>query len=100
MLMDKEMSLKVRKHIEQIVAENKAVHGMHDLRTRQSGMRLHISFDVELLPELSLKCAHDIVRDLDHAILAYYPNAEIIIHMDPVGDTDDPRHTVRGIHHK
>ncbi len=99
MLMDKEMSLKVRKNIEEIVRQNLHVHGMHDLRTRQAGMRLHISFDVELYPELSLKEAHDIVRDLDHAILEYYPHAEIIIHMDPIGDTDDPRHTVRGIHH-
>jgi ferrous-iron efflux pump FieF len=99
MLMDKEMSLQVRKHIEEIVQQNINVHGMHDLRTRQAGMRLHISFDVELYPELSLKVAHDIVRDLDHAILKHYPHAEIIIHMDPIGDTDDPRHTVRGIHH-
>jgi ferrous-iron efflux pump FieF len=99
MLMDKEMSQKVRRHIEEIVRQNLNVYGMHDLRTRQAGMRMHISFDVELYPELSLKEAHDIVRDLDHAILEHYPHAEIIIHMDPIGDTDDPRHTVRGIHH-
>lgn len=99
MLMDKEMSLEVRRHIEEIVRKNINVHGMHDLRTRQAGMNLHISFDVELYPDLSLKEAHDIVRNLDHAILEHYPHAEIIIHMDPIGDTDDPRHTVRGIHH-
>ena len=99
MLMDKEMSLKVRQHIEDIVRQNLHVHGMHDLRTRQSGMQMHISFDVELYPELSLKQAHDIVRELDHAILEHYPHAEIIIHMDPIGDTDDPRHRVRGVHH-
>lgn len=99
MLMDKEMSENIRQHIEEIISQNSDVHGMHDLRTRQAGMRLHISFDVELSPNLSLKEAHDIVRDLDHAILEHYAHAEIIIHMDPIGDTDDPRHTVRGVHH-
>jgi ferrous-iron efflux pump FieF len=99
MLMDKEVSPRVRKTIEDIVLNTKDIHGMHDLRTRQSGMCVHISFDVELSPDLSLKAAHDIVRKLDHKILEKYPHAEIIIHMDPIGDTDDPRHTVRGVHH-
>lgn len=99
MLMDKEISTKIRKHIEDIISQNSDVHGMHDLRTRQSGMRIHISFDVELNPDLSLKDAHEIVRRLDRAILEHYPNAEIIIHMDPIGDTDDSRHSVKGIHH-
>lgn len=92
MLMDKELPEPVRKKIETIVAGFDNVHGMHDLRTRMSGMNMHISFDVELDPNISLQAAHDIVRDLDHAILEKYPNAEIIIHMDPLGDTDDPRH--------
>lgn len=99
MLMDKEIDPKIRTHIEEIVGQNPQIHDLHDLRTRQSGMGLHISFDVELSPELSLKEAHDIVRDLDHAILEHYPHAEIIIHADPIGDTDDPRHSVRGVHH-
>lgn len=99
MLMDKEMPKSVRQDIKDIVAGFAQVHGMHDLRTRLSGMNIHISFDVELDPDISLKQAHDIVRALDNAILAQYPQAEIIIHMDPKGDTDDPRHSVQGVHH-
>lgn len=99
MLMDKELSDSVRTIIEEIVADFKDVHGMHDLRTRMSGMNMHISFDVELEPDISLQAAHDIVRALDHALLTIYPNAEILIHMDPIGDTEDPRHVVDGVHH-
>ena len=99
MLMDRELPPSVRSKIESIVENFSEVHGMHDLRTRMSGMNMHISFDVELDPDLSLKKAHDIVRRLDHMILESYPNAEIIIHMDPIGDTDDPRHSVQGVHH-
>lgn len=99
MLMDKELPDSVRKKIITVAKAHKQVHGIHDLRTRMSGMNMHISFDVELDPELSLQQAHDIVRELDNAILAYYPNSEIIIHMDPIGDTDDPRHHIKGVHH-
>lgn len=99
MLMDKELPDKVRFHIEQIVLDHKDVHGMHDLRTRMSGMSMHISFDVELDPAMTLEAAHDVVRELDHRILDVYPHAETIIHMDPVGDTEDARHSVRGVHH-
>ena len=99
MLMDKELPDTVRMHIEKIIADHPQVHGMHDLRTRMSGMKMHISFDVELDPGMSLKAAHDVVRRLDHAILEHYPHAEIIIHMDPRGDTADPRHSVDGASH-
>lgn len=94
MLMDKELPDDVRNNIQHIVEAYPDIHGMHDLRTRMSGMNIHISFDVELSPSLTLKQAHDIVRRLDHKILEHYPNAETIIHMDPLGDTDDPRHVL------
>lgn len=99
MLMDKELPDEMRLNIYRIVEKHEEIHGMHDLRTRMSGMNIYISFDVELDPELSLQEAHDIVRELDHAILDHYPNAEIIIHMDPIGDTADARHSVDGEQH-
>ena len=71
MLMDREISDKERDLIISRVLSHKEVSGIHDLRTRKSGMRIYISFDVELEPSLSLKQAHDI---------------------DPKGDTFDPRH--------
>ena len=91
-LMDRELPEPVRQKIMDIVRHHQEIHGVHDLRTRQSGMKMHISFDVELDPHMSLQAAHDIVRGLDHEILAHYPQAEVLIHMDPVGDTHDPRH--------
>lgn len=98
MLMDKEISETERQKIMDIVNNDSRVHGMHDLRTRKSGMNIYISFDVELEPTLSLEKAHSITRDLDLAILNLFPNAEIIIHKDPIGDTYDPRHRVSGVH--
>lgn len=98
MLMDAEIDDEDRQKIIDIVINNKNVFGIHDLRTRKSGMHIHISFDVELEGSLSLEAAHEITRELDFEILKSFPNAEIIIHKDPKGDTYDPRHKVSGVH--
>lgn len=99
MLMDKELPRAVRKRIEAIVLSHDDVHSMHDLRTRKSGMTLHISFDVEIDPDMKLREAHEITRDLEKMLLADFPYAEILIHKDPVGDIHDARHRVKGVHH-
>jgi ferrous-iron efflux pump FieF len=99
MLMDRELSPEVRGDIEQMIATHPEVHGVHDLRTRRSGMNIYISFDIELDPDMSLVAAHDIARQVETRILNKYPNAEIIIHKDPQGDIHDARHKVQGVHH-
>ena len=98
MLMDAEIDEQDRQKILDIVEGDERVFGIHDLRTRQSGMSLYISFDVELEPTLSLEEAHKITHDLDMKILKIFPNAEILIHKDPKGDIHDSRHKVSGVH--
>lgn len=99
MLMDRELPDDNRARILETVSRNPAVRGVHDLRTRASGMDIHIAFDIELDPEQSLKQAHDVVIALERDLLALFPNAEIMIHMDPAGIRHtDSRHHVRGVH--
>jgi ferrous-iron efflux pump FieF len=99
MLMDKEMPDDVRLQITRIIEGHSGVHGMHDLRTRRNGTQIHISFDVEVDPDVTLRAAHEITRELEGLLLNEFPNAEIIIHKDPKGDIYDARHRVQGIHH-
>lgn len=96
MLMDKELPEAVRTKIKEIVRHHPDILGHHDLRTRKSGMVLHISLDVELDPRLSLQDSHEIIRAVEFDLLDAYPYAEIIIHADPFGDTHDTRHQVKG----
>lgn len=98
MLMDKELPEAVRTRIKEIIKRHPDILGFHDLRTRKSGMIIHITFDVEIDPALPLKQAHDLTRALEHDILADYPYAEIIIHKDPFGDTHDTRHQEGVLH--
>lgn len=92
MLTDRELPEAVRKRISDTIKRHPDILGFHDLRTRKSGMVIHISFDVEIDPDLTLKAAHDIVRALENDIMDDFPYAEIIIHKDPFGDPHDHRH--------
>lgn len=92
MLMDREVSEERRQKIRKIILVNEGVLGVHDLRATRSGMKLSIQFDVEMEPEQSLKSAHEHAKNIERALLDNFPNAEIMIHIDPQGDTEDSRH--------
>lgn len=92
MLMDRELPDEQRVRILEIIHAEKRVLGVHDLRTRAIGMKVHISFDVEIDPHVSLQSAHDVTRDIESEILKEFPSSEIMIHMDPAGDPHDSRH--------
>lgn len=100
MLLDRELPDEVRKEIKAMVKAHQGVMGMHDLRTSRSGMKIFISFDIEVDADLSLLDAHSIARDTEMELLQRFPHADILIHVDPHNDTEDSRHTVQGVHHK
>ncbi len=92
MLLDRELPDDIRQSIETRICAHPQVKGLHDLRTSQSGMRIFISFDIEVDGDMSLTAAHDISRTLEMELLHDYPHAEIMIHVDPHGDPHDSRH--------
>ncbi|HPQ50690.1 MAG: cation transporter [Alphaproteobacteria bacterium] len=92
MLMDKELPDDMRSRMIAIIRSHPEVLGLHDMRTTQSGTKYMISFDIELDPSMLLWSAHEISREIEKAILAEFENAEIMIHFDPYGDTEDSRH--------
>lgn len=97
MLLDRELPDEKRSKIISIIGANPDIHGFHDLRTRMSGMELYISFDVEIDPALTLARAHAISKDIERSLLHEFPNAQIMIHKDPVGETEDSRHKGGGM---
>ncbi len=92
MLMDREVSAEIKERILKIVISPSDVKGIHDLRVTRSGMKIFISFDMEVDANLLLWSAHEIAQEAEYRILKEFPNAEILIHLDPEGDTDDSRH--------
>ncbi|MDA0781597.1 MAG: cation diffusion facilitator family transporter [Rickettsiales bacterium] len=81
-LMDKEFSDDDRAKIIDCIMTSKNVKGVHDLRTRSSGIKPFIQFHLELDGNLSLINAHAISDDIEMKILKFLPNAEILVHLD------------------
>ncbi|MBC6440110.1 MAG: cation diffusion facilitator family transporter [Rhodospirillales bacterium] len=85
LLMDREFPDGERERIKSIVWSHPETRGMHDLRTRSSGVQPFIQLHLELEPDLSLVRAHAIADDVERLIVKAFPGAEVIIHQDPAG---------------
>ena len=84
-LMDRELDDDERQKIRKIVMAHEEVKGLHDLRTRSSGINVFIQFHLELDGDMPLKDAHEISEAVESELMEAYPNAEVIIHEDPEG---------------
>ncbi len=88
LLMDREFPEAEREKILAIARAHPFVRGAHDLRTRSSGQQQFIQLHVEMDRTLTLAKAHAIGDQVEAAIRAEYPGADIIIHHDPTGITE------------
>ena len=84
-LMDRELEDADRQKIRDIVMAHTEVKGLHDLRTRSSGVHVFIQFHLELDGSMKLSEAHDISETVERELMDVFPNAEVIIHEDPEG---------------
>jgi ferrous-iron efflux pump FieF len=83
-LMDRRADPALLARIERIVARHPGVSGHHDLRTRTAGTRTFIQVHIELDGRQSLAEAHAVGASLRRALLEAVPDADVIIHKDPV----------------
>lgn len=90
MLMDKEFSKAEREQIFNLVLGNPDVKGMHDLKTRRSGLQSFIQMHIELDPEMKLYDAHAVADEVEATVGEVFYNAEILIHTDPLGLEQTP----------
>lgn len=82
-LMDRELPDSEREAIRRIAVAHTDVLGMHDLRSRRSGLATFIQLHLEVDDSLSLLQAHRVSDEVEEQLLMSYPRAEIIIHVDP-----------------
>ncbi|MEQ8966438.1 MAG: cation diffusion facilitator family transporter [Azospirillaceae bacterium] len=88
-LMDRELPQGDRARIKAIVLADDRVRGLHDLRTRSSGTQAFIELHLELDGALSLAVAHRIADDVEDALKAAFPGAEVAVHQEPAGLEDE-----------
>lgn len=92
-LMDRQADPDMIQDISTIADNFPGVHGYHDLKTRVAGSRVFVNLDIELDGSQSLDDAHAIGAALRRAIIAAYPNTDVMIHKDPVGVQKHPDDT-------
>ncbi len=83
-LMDEELGDEERQKILDLVKSQPGVLGVHDLRTRRSGQQVFIQMHIDMDGAMSLRDAHDISDAVEMRLMEAFPEAEAIVHQDPI----------------
>lgn len=87
-LMDREWPEEERQAFLAAAAEYPELAGLHDLRTRTSGTSRFVQFHVWVPADWTVQHAHDRLDAVEEALQERFPGTEILIHVDPEGQTD------------
>jgi ferrous-iron efflux pump FieF len=87
-LMDQELPENQRQEIIAIAKQHPKVKRVHELRTRNAGLQKFVQMHIVLDPKMSLLDAHRVSDDVEKAVQAVFPEADVIIHQDPDGITE------------
>lgn len=89
-LMDREWPEEKRRRFVEVAARHPALKGLHDLRTRSSGAHDFVQFHVWVDPGMTVAEAHRVMDEVELKLQAEFPGVEILIHIDPEGQVDQP----------
>jgi ferrous-iron efflux pump FieF len=87
-LMDKEWPEAERESFLAAAAEYPELAGLHDLRTRRSGLLRFVQFHVWVPANWTVRQAHDRLDPVEEKLQARFPGTEFLIHLDPEGQVD------------
>jgi ferrous-iron efflux pump FieF len=87
-LMDREWPDELRERFLAAAKEYPELAGLHDFRTRTSGTHYFAQFHVWVPADWTVQQAHDRLDRVEEELQQRFPNTEILIHVDPEGQTD------------
>jgi len=82
-LIDRELPDAERARIRAVAEAVPGVLEVHDMRTRMSGTSIFIQFHAVFDGAMPLAEAHALSDRVEEAVMAAFPNAEVLIHSDP-----------------
>lgn len=88
-LLDKEWPEEKRQKFLAVAQSHPELKGIHDLRTRSSGMHDFCQFHVWVDPKMTVLEAHRVMDEVEEALMREFPGVEVLIHPDPEGHHDD-----------
>ncbi|WP_375751722.1 CDF family cation-efflux transporter FieF [Vibrio sp. HN007] len=83
-LLDRQLPEEELEQIRGAVNSVEGVRGVHQLRTRKSGPVRFIQLHLELDDQIPLIEAHQIADEVEDALESLFPQADVLIHQDPV----------------
>ena len=83
-LLDRQLPEEEQARIMALCCAVEGVHGVHDLRTRQSGPTRFVQLHLELDDQIPLVKAHQIADEAELAVRQSFERMDVIIHMDPI----------------
>ena len=96
-LMDKEWSLAERQHFLEVASRHPQLRGIHDMRTRSSGAHRFVQFHASVDPKMTVRQAHDVMDEIEAALMKDFPGVDILIHPDPEGHVEGGHDPLRGL---
>ena len=87
-LMDREWPEEERQEFLDAAAKFEEFRGLHDMRTRKSGTLRFVQFHVWVPAHWTVQEAHDRLDRAEEELQQSFPDTEILIHVDPEGQTD------------
>jgi ferrous-iron efflux pump FieF len=88
-LLDKEWPEEKRQKFLAVAQSHPELKGIHDLRTRSSGMHDFCQFHVWVDPDMTVLEAHRVMDEVEEALMREFPGVEVLIHPDPEGHHDE-----------
>jgi len=101
-LLDREWPEEKRDRFLEVAMRHPELRGIHDMRTRSSGVHDFCQFHVWVDPAMTVSRAHQIMDEVEAELMREFPGVEVLIHPDPEGHKDEmgyiPSETVE--HHE
>ena len=83
-LMDTELPVEVTERMQVLVCAVPGVLGVHDMRSRVSGIHWHVQLHLELPADMPLIQAHALCDAAEAAIHSEFQRTEVLVHPDPI----------------
>ena len=89
-LMDGIDNTKVYNNLFESIHAVEGAHNPHRVRARKIGHYYMVNLDIEVDPELSVKEAHDIARNVETSIKSNLHNIyDVMVHVEPLGNSEE-----------
>lgn len=91
-LLDREWPQEKRERFLAVAARHPEMKGIHDVRTRSSGMHDFVQFHVWFDPQMTLGEVHRVMDEVEDELAHEFPGVEVLIHPEPEGQVHDHEH--------